>query len=82
MIDNVPAFVYTLRVSAALFGLDTFLADAVATADAALVLGYGELVFLSARNISKCTARFVRLMIFVRQTGLKVRNKKGEACEE
>jgi hypothetical protein len=52
MVDDVPASVLALRISVAFFGPDTFLVDTVTTADAALVLAYGELVFLLARNIS------------------------------
>jgi hypothetical protein len=52
MVDGVSASVRACRVSAGFLGFDTFLVDAVKTADAALVLAYGEFVFLLARNIT------------------------------
>ena len=77
--DDVPASVLVLRFSATFLGfVDIFLVGALTTADAALVLAYGEFDFLLARHISvNYNAHFS-----VRPARLKVGNEKGEACAE
>jgi hypothetical protein len=50
--DDVPASVLVVRFSGTFLGfVDIFLVDALATADAALVLAYGEFDFLFARHM-------------------------------